>query len=158
MAEALATVVLDDASPQVWWKSRITMDDVDPELRAENPHIHNPQDLLNLKFSKADDFANDIKEMIEGKVFPTLKGYGNQFVTSRFIVDKFNGTNRGVTTANLVSRVLRDLSTSPTFPYALAPTRKRLSQLNMDEWQHRTMSNGITNNDSSLQGYEAIHK
>lgn len=158
MAEALATAVLDDANPQVWWKSRITMDDVDPELRAENPHIHNPQDLLNLKFSKADDFANDIKEMIEGKIFPIIKGYGNQFIATRYIVDKMNGNNRGVTTANLVSKVLRDLSISPTFPYALVPTRKRLAQLVMDEYQHRTMSNGITNNDSALNGYEAIHK
>ena len=158
MAEAFATAVLDDTSPQAWWKSRITMDDVDAELRAENPHIHNPQDLLNLKFSKADDFSNDIREMLDGKVFPVLKGYGNQFVTSRYIVDKFNGNNRGVTSANLVSKILRDLSTAPTFPYVLEPARKRLSQLIMDEWQHKTMSNGINNNDSALPGYIVYNK
>lgn len=153
LAEALATAVLDEADELVWWRSRITMDDVDSELRAENPHINSPQELLNLKFAKHDEFTNTIIQMIEGGIFPKLKDLGHQFLTAKFIADKMNENSREITTVNLVARVLRSLCTSPTFAYAMSPTRKRLSQLRLNEWQAMSMSNGISNNDTALPGY-----
>ena len=153
LAEALETAVLDEADPKVWWRSRLTLDDVDQELRAENPHIASPQELLNLKFAKHDEFTSTVIQMIEGEIFPKTKDYGHQFLTAKFIADKMNENSREITTVNLVARILRSLATSPTFPYALQPTRKRLSQLTMNEWQAMSMSNGIGNNDSSLPGY-----
>jgi len=153
IAEALETAVLDEADPAVWWRSRITMDDVDQELRAENPHIDNPQELLNLKFAKHDEFTNTILQMVEGEIFPKTKAEGHQFLTAKFIADKMNENNREVTTVNLVARVLRSLATAPTFAYAMVSARKRLSQLKLDEWQAKAMSNGISNNDTALPGY-----
>jgi len=153
IAEALETTILDENDPLVWWKSRITMDDVDQELRAENPHIDSPQELLNLKFTKHDEFTSHIIQMIEGEIFPKTKAEGHQFITAKYIADKMNEDSREVTTISLVARILRSLCTSPTFPYALAPARKRLSQLTLNEWQVKSLSNGIANNDSALPGY-----
>ena len=153
IAEALTTAVLDEADPAVWWRSRITMDDVDQELRAENPHIDNPQELLNLKYAKHDEFTSTVIQMIEGEIFPKTKDYGHQFLTAKFIADKMNESSREITTVNLVARILRSLATSPTFAYTIIPVRKRLSQLVMNEWQQMSMSNGISNNDSALPGY-----
>lgn len=153
IAEALATAVLDEADPLVWWRSRVTLDDVDQELRAENPHISSPQELLNLKFAKHDEFTNTIVQMIEGGIFPKLKDYGYQFITAKFIADKMNENSREITTVNLVARVLRSLSTSPTFPFNMVSARKRIGQLNCNEWQQMALSNGITNNDTALPGY-----
>lgn len=153
IAEALETAVLNEADEKVWWRSRITMADVDQELRAENPHIDNPQELLNLKFAKHDELTSTVMQMIEGEIFPKTKVEGHQFLTAKFIADKMNENSREVTTVNLVARVLRSLCTAPTFAYAMQPTRKRLSQLKLDEWQAKSMSNGITNNDTALPGY-----
>ncbi len=153
LAEAIETAVLDEADPLVWWRSRITMDDVDQELRAENPHITSPQELANLKFAKHDEFTNSIVQMIEGEIFPKLKDYGYQFITAKFIADKMNENSREITTVNLVARVLRSLSTSPTFQYNMVSARKRMSQLKVNEWQQMSMSNGISNNDTALPGY-----
>lgn len=153
IAEALATAVMDEADPKVWWRSRITMDDVDQELRAENPHIDNPQELVNLKFAKHDEFTNTIIQMIDGEVFPKLKDLGHQFLTAKYIADRMNENSREITTVNLVARVLRSLCTSPTFAYSMQPTRKRLRQLTCNEWQLMAMSNGISNNDTALPGY-----
>lgn len=153
IAEALETAVLDEADEAVWWRSRITMDDVDAELRAENPHIDSPQELLNLKFAKHDEFTNTIMQMIEGEIFPKTKVEDHQFITAKFIADKMNENSREITTVNLVARVLRSLCTSPTFAYAMQPMRKRLSQLKLNEWQQMSMSNGISNNDTALPGY-----
>lgn len=153
IAEALETAVLDEADEAVWWRSRITMDDVDQELRAENPHIDNPQELLNLKFAKHDEFTNTIMQMIEGEIFPKTKAEGHQFITAKFIADKMNENSREITTVNLVARVLRSLCTAPTFAYAMQSARKRLSQLKLNEWQAMSMSNGISNNDTALPGY-----
>lgn len=153
IAEALETAVLDEADEAVWWRSRITMDDVDQELRAENPHIDSPQELLNLKFAKHDELTSTITQMIEGEIFPKTKAEEHQFVTAKFIADKMNENNREITTVNLIARVLRSLCTSPTFPYAMSSTRKRLSQLKLNEWQAMSMSSGISNNDTALPGY-----
>lgn len=153
IAEALETAVLDEADEAVWWRSRITMDDVDQELRAENPHIDSPQELLNLKFAKHDELTSTITQMIEGEIFPKTKAEEHQFVTAKFIADKMNENNREITTVNLIARVLRSLCTAPTFPYAMSSTRKRLSQLKLNEWQAMSMSNGISNNDTALPGY-----
>jgi len=153
LAEALETVVLDDGDPLVWWRSRLTLDDVDQTTRDENPHIDSPQELLNLKFAKHDELTSSITQMIEGNVFPVLKDLGHQFITAKFATDKINDNSREITSVNLVAKVLRSLSTSPTFPYALQTQRKRLSQLSMTEWQQMSMSNGIGNNDSALNGY-----
>ena len=153
IAEALATATFDEADEKVWWRSRITMDDVDEELRAENPHIDSPQELLNLKFAKHDELTSTIMQMIDGEIFPKTKAEGHQFITAKFIADKMNENSREITTVNLVARILRSLCTSPTFAYAMASTRKRLSQLKLNEWQAMSMSNGISNNDTALPGY-----
>jgi len=158
IAEALETAVLDEADPNVWWRSRITMDDVPAELRAENPHIDSPQELLNLKFAKHDELTSMITQMIDGEIFPKIKAEGHQFITAKYISDKMNEDSREVTTVNLVAKVLRSLSASPTFAYAMQPTRKRLSQLIMNEWQHKAMSNGINNNDTAMLGYAVSRK
>ena len=153
LAEALETAIVDETNPLVWWQSRLTLDDVDQELRAENPHIKSPQELQNLKFAKHDELTSTVTQMIEGKVFPKLKGHEHQFITAKYITDRMNENNREITTVNLVARVLRSLATSPTFPYNLEPSRKRLSQLAMDEWHLKAMSNNINNNDTALPGY-----
>jgi hypothetical protein len=158
LAEALETVVVDENDPQVWWKSRLTMDDVDQELRAENPHISSPQELLNLKYAKHDELTSSIEQMIAGNIFPKLKDLPHQFITAKFITDRINQDNKEVTAVNLVAKVLRSLATSPTFPFNLTPARKRLAQLSIDEWQHKALSGGIGNHDSALPGYIAISK
>jgi len=158
LAEALETAILDEGDPLVWWRSRITMDDIDQVLRAENPHIDSPQELLNLKFAKHDELTSTITQMIDSNVFPTLKDLGHQFITAKFVTDKMNDNNREITSVNLVARVLRSLATSPMFPYAMQTQRKRLSQLNMSEWQTMSMSGGISNHDSALNGYVVSKK
>ena len=158
LAEALETAVMVETDPLVWWRSRITMDDVDPELRAENPHISSPQELLNLKYTKHDQYTSMIEQMIDGGVFPTLKDYGYQFLTAKAIADRMNENNKEITTVALVARILRSLATSPTFPYHLEPVRKRISQLKVDEWQAKALSNGIGNADTALGGYAANKK
>lgn len=158
LAEVLQTAVLDENDPLVWWKSRITMDDVSEELRAENPHISSPQELLNLQFTKHDQHTTMIEQMIDGGIFPTLKDYGHQFITAKAIADRLNENNKEITTVALVARILRSLSTAPTFPYVLEPVRKRISQLKVDEWQHKALSNGVGNTDTALPGYAARRK
>lgn len=158
IAEALETVVLDESDPLVWWKSRLTMEDMDQELRAENPHISSPQELLNLKYAKHDELTSSIEQMIDAGVFAKLKDLPHQFLTAKVIADRINEGNREVTAVNLVAKVLRSLATSPTFPYDLQPLRKRLTQLTMDEWQNKALSGGIGNHDSALNGYAAIPK
>jgi len=153
LAEALETAVLDEGDPLVWWRSRLTLDDVDQTVRDENPHIDSPQELLNLKFAKHDELTSSITQLIDAGAFPVLKDHGHLFITAKFIADKLNDTNREVTSVNLVARVLRSLATSPTFPYALQTQRKRLSQLTMTDGQMLSMSSGIGNNDSALPGY-----
>ncbi len=153
IAEALETAVLDENHPEVWWKSRITMDDVDQTLREENPHIDSPQELLNLQFTKHDELTSMILQMVDGEIFPKTKAEGHMFITAKYIADKMNETSREVTTISLVARVLRSLVTAPTFPYAMQPARKRLSQLSLNEWQAQSLSNGIANNDTALPGY-----
>lgn len=158
IAEALETVVLDEADPLVWWKSRITLDDVDQELRAENPHITSAQELMNLKFTKHDENSSVIEQMISGGVFPVTKDYGRQFITAKLIADRMNENNRETTTVSLIARILRSLSSSPTFPYNLEPSRKRISQLNADVYQLKSITSGIVNMDTALQGYLATPK
>jgi len=153
IAEALETAVLDERDPKVWWQSRLTMDDMDQQLRAENPHINNPQELMNLKFAKHDELTSLILQMLEAEIFPKTKAEGNQFITAKFVADKVNDSNKEITTVNLVAKVLRSLSTSPTFAYAMQSSRKRISQLILTEWQAMSLSNGIGNNDSALPGY-----
>lgn len=158
LAEALETVVLDERDPLVWWKSRLTLDDVDQTLREENPHILSPQELLNLKYAKHDELGSTIEQMIDANIFPTIKKLPQPFLTAKFIADKLNENTREVTSVNLVARVLRSLATSPTFPYDLTPSRKRLSQLTANEWQTMILSSGINNNDSALPGYTVTKK
>ena len=158
IAEALETAVLDESDPLVWWKSRITMDDVDQNLRDENPHITSPQELLNLQYAKHDELTTSIEQMLDASVFPKLIGSTHQFLTAKVITSRINEEYREVTSVNLVAKILRSLATSPTFPYILQPMRKRLSQLAMDEWQAKAMSGNITNNDTALPGYLAIKK
>ena len=158
LAEVVETAVVDPTDPLVWWKSRITMDDVDAELRAENPHITSPQELLNLKYTKHDENTNVIEQMLAGSAFPTTKDYGRQFITAKLITDRMNENNRETTTVALIARILRSLSTSPTFPYQLEPMRKRVSQLNTDVYQLKSITSGITNNDTALMGYVATPK
>lgn len=158
IAEALETVVLNEADPLVWWKSRVTLDDVDQELRAENPHISSAQELMNLKFAKHDENSTVIEQMITAEVFPTTKDYGRQFVTAKLITDRMNENQRETTTVALIARILRSLASSPTFPYTLEAARKRISQLNADPYQLKSISSGIVNNDTALQGYLATPK
>lgn len=158
IAEALETAVLDESDPLVWWKSRLTMDDVSQELRDENPHITSPQELLNLQYAKHDELTSGVEQMLDAGVFPKLKGSTHQFLTAKVITGRMNEEYKETTSVNLVAKVLRSLATSPTFPYFLQPMRKRLSQLAMDEWQEKALSGNITNNDTSLHGYLAIRK
>lgn len=158
LAEVLETVITDPADPLVWWKSRITLDDIDPELRAENAHIKSPQELMNLRFAKHDNITSIIQQMIEAKSFPYLLEGGEQFITAKYIADKMNENTREITTSTLIARVLRSLSAAPTFPYNLTPSRKRLKQMHLNEWQQMSMSSGITNNDSALPGYLVTNK
>jgi len=94
-----------------------------------------------------------ILQMLEAEIFPKTKAEGNQFITAKFVTDKVNDSNKEITTVNLVAKVLRSLSTSPTFAYAMQSSRKRISQLILTEWQAMSLSNGIGNNDSALPGY-----
>ena len=158
LAEALETVVLDENNSLVWWKSRLTMDDIDQDLRAENPHITSPQELLNLKYAKHDELTSNIEQMLDSNVFPIIKDLTCQYVTAKYVTDRMNENSREVTSVNLVAKVLRSLATSPTFPYNLMPARKRLAQLTMTEYQAMSMSNGIGNHDSALNGYAATRK
>ena len=80
------------------------------------------------------------------------------FLTAKYVADKLNESSREITSASLVAKVLRGLSTSPTFPYMLMPARKRLNQLDMDVSQQYSMSSGITNNLSALPGYAVEDK
>lgn len=158
LAEALETVVLDENDPLVWWKSRLTLDDVDQALRDENPHISSPQELLNLKYAKHDELTSSIEQMIDSAIFPMLKDLACQFITAKYVTDRLNENNREVTSVNLVAKILRSLTASPTFPYSLMPIRKRLAQLVMTEYQAMSMSNGIGNHDSALPGYAVSKK
>ena len=149
LAEALATY-----NPETWFEDSVRMEDIPEEHRALYPHIKSVRELINIDYAKHDAPTDFIHQLIASGDAATLKdGTGALFLTAKYVADRMNESSREVTSVTLIAKILRQLSESPTFPYILMRSRKRATQLTMNDWQKQSYFSGITNNLSDLGGY-----
>lgn len=138
-----------------WFDLRVTVDMAPASLREENEHITNIQELLNTQFQTPDAIGDKVRQILDSGQTARLKS-GEMYITAGFISNMMG--ELGSRSTNMIARQLSALRGSPTFPYNIEISRKRLPQLEMTQQQMIAYSDGITNNQSMVNGYIITRK
>jgi len=145
-----------------WYEVQLNLDQLPADMRANNGHITNAQELVNLSFAREDHYEEFINRLIESTAIAIVKETKQKFITSGFIASclQQDPTRIDMKSKSLVSKILSGLARSPTFKYRLVPyrpTETMLAYPNDGITQHRYLE-GISNSRGMLNGYLVLDK
>jgi hypothetical protein len=140
-----------------WYRIRIEMDQVPEAMRENKRHITDVQTLVNTQFARPDAIAEFIVSLLESEDCAKMKDSGELYITAGYIVAR-NGKAGDFGSKNTVSRVLSQLSSSPTSPYKFSNQRKRLTQLKGSPQMLDLYAEGINNTQLMINGFIVTKK
>lgn len=148
----------DDLRASSWYDLRVSVDDAPEALRGTNGHIKDVQALVNTQFSRPDAIGDFILAILDSGEPARLRDkMDSLFLTAGFLTARA-GNSLDFGSKNMISRVLSSLSSSPTFPYTLEASRKRLPQLVIPIELLPAYTEGIINSQQMVNGFIATRK
>ncbi len=140
-----------------WYQLRTTLDDVPLELRESAPHITSVQELLNTQYHRKNDVEDFLVRLLDSPDEVARLSDDSLYITAGYITSRLNAMGERQT-KNFVSRIISSLASSPTFPYTLEVSRKRLNQLVIHPQYLAMYMDGINNNQQMINGYRVTPK
>lgn len=153
--QILAEVVAkrDEIQMTEWWQLNVDWDKMPVPLRERMPYVRDAQTLVNSQFTREDDFADyvlNILEMGEAARYKTTGAYvtaNEMFISSVYLSARYPGK---IPVAHARAR-LSDLALSDLFPWRLIDHKPRLSMLKVPDEYLAYYTNGIGSRDPEKQ-------
>lgn len=150
MAEVVARFAA--IKEEKWYDLRLTMDDMPQQLKDDNTHITNVQELMNVEHMRNDPAAEMLQMVIEGNEPAFLKDSGEYVLTISWTTARLN-LSRPITNDYKVGRMLVDLNGSPQFPYTFEKVRKRATQIEFKAGQREVYTDYSTSQNPMMYVY-----
>ena len=113
-----------------WYELNLDINDAPAALREEHSHITNAQELINTQFHKAEAINDFIIDLVDSGNTAMAWPRGREAVP--FITAHYVSLCMGVDSSqnvNLISRMLSQMSSSPTCKYEVVQYKPRVPQL-----------------------------
>jgi hypothetical protein len=134
-----------------WYELRLTLEDMPQQMRDENPHITQVNELLNVQHYRSDHLTEVIRSLLDDDVVSHLAGSDEPVINGPFIARMLGeGTLLSV---NMIGRKLTELGSSPIFPYTFEQVRRSVSCINYKPAHKEAYSGGINNSQSQIKFY-----
>ena len=154
--QILAEVVANEHTirESKWYELQVDLSTAPTELLEEHGHIKNAQELMNTQFHKSEATVDFITNLLDAgnAARVTIRGGEHMFLTAEY-VNNLMGQS-GPQSINYVSRMLTQLTSSPSYKYEARSHRVRVPQFEFRSTQQKEAYLGAyTDSKRMVAGY-----